>query len=918
MPAQDNHVARPVLFLGLGSSGAKIVSKLKARIESEGDPWTNQFYRYVRITSEVRPEKGVDPNIQQIILSTQDLASRDVVGAFSESMNPDIKETFKKWWFDGPQKDENWSPWVPPVTSLDTGAGGVRPIGRMLLHYKSLDERADIVGTFQNIHQSIRDARLRLPPEKQEHVDENRVDCYVFGLLAGGTCSGMFLDVVYLLKTALPNTNVFGAFLLGDICYYNLSSFERDIYAEKAQRQNTLHSLAELMVLQSRTGREIVSQEWLRSVGRSRLQEAVFDRSPFHRITLVGARNQAEYYLRSFDEYMTFVAEYYAGLFATEVHAKQIGRTVDRAAAHDMQVEESAPGRASNFERIGLLSIEIPKEKILALAKYDIARELAATHFKNAEPERWKNAQDSFLNAISWGAIEQQFAPPSESLLEEDLGQPSSATEFKELWLDMKAAIDAHYGPWRGLESAQLNTVLGDFESGWQASLSQLLRDLLGQHPQSALTLGGLEAVVKSLTKLIEGKLTELDSAGIRLQNELYADEEGGLERSFNSELDDATSSYPGGLFKLIQHKFWPGNDDVHEALDRYRRALCSLATVKATRASLTPLLRDLQSISIARRLVAGFAAEPVLVEPQQIIENLFDPNSHRRGLRQELISNRDEISKVFVHPILEEIPEATASVGGEHGQRRVDAVRLQIINNWNDKRGISLFESFGKIVDTLRDRPNLSTADSAMRNESIQQAIESLSDGLAGTFQTEIEQSIGTAINDMSIWDALTDYVRRRKTDDPAGMLKDMFSAYRKKADLFCKLSPEGNRDQFEMRNAVYYMCNEDDAADCFKKLGIRNPDAFLSELMNHALGFAPVPMEGTRTSKQALQVYFSRQGDLPAFYDGWEVLRGLLQRDSGESQSGEKYWSDRRWRKWIEMWHDAPDKPYLPSVKR
>jgi len=921
----DKCVARPALFLGLGSTGAKIVSKLKRLIEKEDDPWTSKFYHYVRITSEITPERGVDPDISPIVLSSRNLHSRQVVNRFWESMSEDVRKSLQEWWYPDATDAKMWEPWVPPVRSLDEGAGGVRPIGRLLLQSKCLEQDGNVVGQLQEIQRLFEGKQQRLPVEEQARVDPHRIDCYVFGLLAGGTCSGTLIDLAYLLKQAFGNTNVFGVFLLGDVCYHGASHHERDPLRMSTQRENTLYALAEMMVLHSKTGREIVSPLWPRQIGKIRLDETVFDTSPFHKITLIGAQNEEGHYLRGFDDYQNFVAEYYAGLFASEAHARQIGRVVDQDAEHNLTQAERFPGRANNLQRVGLLSLRIPEDKIIALARNDLAKEVATVHFKNAEPGRWEGVLDRLLSTISWGGIDAVFTPPDESIAEEEFDPlPSSAEEFGELCQQQKKDIDAFYGPWRNIESGELRKRQSEFEARWKDALNDAVRDLLGQVADRPLSVGSLEAVVKSLTDSIDTKIRDLDRAGLRLETEIFKGGEAGLEKRFQDDLREAVASFPRGLrvnpLTMIRRRLWSGQEDVAESLRRYRSALRTLATAKATQAALLPLQQEVKALSVVRKLVAGEAAQPVFMEQQRDADHAFEEAQQRRGLRQEIISGRDEIHKHYVTGILREVPEG-ASPGAEGAaQNRAALARSRIATSWRAQDHAGLYEAFVNLVSMVRGREDSETAENAMRRSDVSEAVQSLQNGLRTAFDVAVKETIEAAVNNVSVWEGIRRYILAIAEDPETRetTLRNMFTAYARKAKLFTRLTGDEGQDvEAEPRPLTFYMCNEEDARSCFKRMGLRNPDGFLQELLHHALGYIPTPMPQARVSRQQLLIFSSLEGQLPIYYAGFQNVLGLLQSPPVQSVGRERSWSDRRFPEWIDLWHGAAKKPSLPRMR-
>lgn len=93
-------------------------------------------------------------------------------------------------WFNASGKNN-----TSPVTMRDAtaGAGGVRQIGRLLLvdKIKELKERIDDLVT-----------------QAKEELDEPKVQVLIFAGIGGGTGSGTFLDVCYLVKYVMQNAAI--------------------------------------------------------------------------------------------------------------------------------------------------------------------------------------------------------------------------------------------------------------------------------------------------------------------------------------------------------------------------------------------------------------------------------------------------------------------------------------------------------------------------------------------------------------------------------------------------------------------------------------------------------------------------------------------------------------------------------------
>jgi len=103
-------------------------------------------------------------------------------------------ESIKKWW---PEP-------LPPQSAIN-GAGQVRATGRLALyaHARHVKE------TLESIVKSVTDIKLKEEMWKRQGlklVEGGGIDVYIIGSLAGGTGSGTFIDMGFLLQKILPGT----------------------------------------------------------------------------------------------------------------------------------------------------------------------------------------------------------------------------------------------------------------------------------------------------------------------------------------------------------------------------------------------------------------------------------------------------------------------------------------------------------------------------------------------------------------------------------------------------------------------------------------------------------------------------------------------------------------------------------------
>jgi len=239
----------PTLLVGLGTSGLRILSELEKLIYATFGKNRLPFFRclYVETNVSENPEKTpADSEITPVKL-------RSPHG---------LRETYENL-LTRDDLDLDWlAQGIPDqVPSTEQGAGGVRPAGRMLLWGET--NFGDFYQAIQNAKQEI-DQAVRQPDADLQEVNrrsgaelDQQARAFVVGSLVGGTGSGIFIDVGYVIQKITSNRhNLYGIFLLpkeddnltfgfGN-CYGALKEFDyycgpTKKYAMKCPNQVTLH-----------------------------------------------------------------------------------------------------------------------------------------------------------------------------------------------------------------------------------------------------------------------------------------------------------------------------------------------------------------------------------------------------------------------------------------------------------------------------------------------------------------------------------------------------------------------------------------------------------------------------------------------------------------------------------------------------
>ncbi len=197
---KNNVVFRPTVVIGLGGTGHGAVLKLKKRfIDVHGSvPPIIKFLAMDTTENVEQSERTRDgatvmlePN-ERIVLSVVN------PGALVSGANDHIDE----WW-----------PANIPVAAINAGAGQVRARGRLALFAKSKDIFSRIYGAIDQV-QAIKNAKQAYS-EQFSVSQRGGVEIYIVSSLAGGTGSGMFLDIAFIARSHLDSySNITGVLVL--------------------------------------------------------------------------------------------------------------------------------------------------------------------------------------------------------------------------------------------------------------------------------------------------------------------------------------------------------------------------------------------------------------------------------------------------------------------------------------------------------------------------------------------------------------------------------------------------------------------------------------------------------------------------------------------------------------------------------
>lgn len=211
-PRTSSANMKKTLFIGLGGSGKEVLMRLRRKFYNNNqDRYGYDFIRYLWIDTDTEGPAICDEN-WAVIGENINFGIRDGIDeVFNASIERDILSSFYdristyphiKHWFPADQ--------LRPLGygALLFGAKGIRPLGRLAFSWHSSQIMQVVQNNISKIDCQFNIADVQL---------DNEIDVYVVGSLAGGTGSGMFLELAKMLKANWPTFSVYGVFFLSDM-----------------------------------------------------------------------------------------------------------------------------------------------------------------------------------------------------------------------------------------------------------------------------------------------------------------------------------------------------------------------------------------------------------------------------------------------------------------------------------------------------------------------------------------------------------------------------------------------------------------------------------------------------------------------------------------------------------------------------
>lgn len=280
----------PTLIIGIGGTGVAAARTVKRKVEQHYHPQEAKKLEYLFIDTDEASVAGLKGS-DTLIIQNADTAVllreyKERGPTCNAALFPEIKE-----WLD---------PELSPFRVMN-GAAGIRQAGRLIL-FLNIDR------VFHMLQQKLDKVAVG------RDLQNTRIKVHIFTGIGGGTGSGMFVDISYLIRSLRPNCEIQGFVFMPDVSC--MKPGLHDVHRSNIKRNAwaALREIEQLMTMES-------YQEVFRQTYPGKLAQISTSSPVFDFCVLVGSMQNGRRAVCSEREILERTAEY----LLLELHQKEPG-----------------------------------------------------------------------------------------------------------------------------------------------------------------------------------------------------------------------------------------------------------------------------------------------------------------------------------------------------------------------------------------------------------------------------------------------------------------------------------------------------------------------------------------------------------------------------------------------------------------
>jgi hypothetical protein len=364
---------RPTLVVGLGGSGHEVVVRLKASLM---DAFGERVFDIVKLlVFDTADEPTQVPNARGELVNLEkgtELVNIGGVPVPAIKANLDRQPTIK-----------SWLPPDLPVRALTAGASQVRPLGRLAFFHHFMSIRSILQSRIMN----LRNIRLQGPlgTEGLVAADTQGINAWIISSVSGGTGSGTFIDMAYLVRHLCIANGIGEQFSFINAMLVLPQAFAQ--VTSDAIRANAYAALRELdyYMANGNFNVEYPNRETITVGGK-----------PFNICYLVDTVNERGSNLAGLNELAPMMADAMMVQIGSQVGTANTARFDNVKSLSGMD-----SGHTTAYSGVGIASIAFPAKKIVEVCANQLSAQLISKELliERADNERLRSEIKGFVES---------------------------------------------------------------------------------------------------------------------------------------------------------------------------------------------------------------------------------------------------------------------------------------------------------------------------------------------------------------------------------------------------------------------------------------------------------------------------------------------------------------------------------------
>jgi hypothetical protein len=537
----------PTLFIGLGGTGKDVLMRLRKRLYDKDGPQPRPYLRYLMLDTDKLnwcPANCSEQDYEPVRPAPGDMIDCQI----NEQQFYQVFDLLEK------EHDQRFATWLKPSLrqlghkTVANGAGTWRQFGRMafMLQYEVIRER------IQNALLDMFDNLGRLPAGSLQGatIEPSTLEVVIVTSLAGGTGSGMFLDMAYLVRDVINSRSALAGLARKYVTVIGVlptvfekvergrlyKKFQQNAYASLLELEyyGTAHTADEMFV-----GKVDGGERRTHSVGfhapwrRNQFIEGqgwsvcylIDNVNPLCRETPLGVDETfqmiADYLFLDFQRSdfakrkrsnRCNLSQYQNDMIAVEVRKPGLTQEIGSAFEQDLDVVYAAKSGCA-FSSFGLSEISFSRARVYRAAAYLLASRVVLEHWLGSEKSLHQSQYEDAtrVDFYKHGAAEGKLTFLPDGILQR-LYQGTRSNWFDDARGDCQQARGVHFTD----GTATLKGLLAKHQS--LLSSGQALQTL----KQNSLDLAGSPTDLGPLRKrVLEGVRRRANQFGVAMAREL-------------------------------------------------------------------------------------------------------------------------------------------------------------------------------------------------------------------------------------------------------------------------------------------------------------------------------------------------------------------------------------------------------------